>query len=614
VAHSNLRSERERLEHVNRFLKVAFLSATLYCLPAFAQVDLSGEWGGLFHWDQHERIPGPELGDYLGLPINHAARMRAESWVASVQTLPERQCIPHSADYMWGRAAFAMRIWKEVNLATQEVVAWHMLSSWQNQHRIVYMDGRPHPSGNALHTWQGFSTGKWEGNVLTITTTHLKVGYVRRNGVPRSDQATLTEHYTRHGDLLTLVSVVDDPVYLTEPLARTSTWQLDLNQHLDPYPCEVTEEVDRAEGVVPHRPLGPNPDLKEFPARYHLPEDAARGGAETMYPEYRIKLADLLAKPSVAAKNSPAEEPSRPGRVEQSLGIEVLRVRGNVSLLSGAGANIIVDSGDDGVLVVDTGTIQMTDQMIAAIQKTAGDKTIRDIVNTNLDADHTGGNEKLAALGQTIAGGDVANLTADSKEGAAVLAHQNVLERLSRADGDRPAAAFKSLPTDTYFGNRKDLFFNDEAVILLHPARAHTDGDTMVFFRRSDVLATGDVFSTTSYPVIDRAHGGSIQGEIDALNQILRLAVPGPKEEGGTLIVPGHGRLCDEADVVEYRDMVTIIKDRIEEMIGQGTALDQIKAAKPTADYDPRYGGNPGWTADNFVEAVYADLKSKAVR
>ncbi len=584
---------------MNRFQKIALLSATLYCVPALAQVDLSGEWGGLFHWDQHERIPGPELGDYLGLPINNAARMRAESWVASVQTLPERQCIPHSADYMWGRAGFAMRIWKEVNLATQEVVAWHMLSSWQNQHRVIYMDGRPHPSPNALHSWQGFSTGKWEGNVLTIVTTHLKVGYVRRNGVPRSDQATLTEHYARHGDLLTLISIVDDPVYLTEPLVRTSTWQIDLQQHLDPYPCEVTEEVERAEGVVPHRPLGPNPDLKEFPARYHLPEDVARGGAGTMYPQMQLPK-------SSATKTLPAAEPDR--------GIEILPVRGNVSILTGAGANVIVDAGDDGVLLVDTGTAPMTDQLITATQRFAGNRIIRDLVNTSLDADHTGGNQRLAALGKTIAGGDVANLTADSQEGAAVLAHQNVLERMSRPDGARPPRAFKAVPTDTYFGQRKDLFFNDEAVVLLHPAHAHTDGDTMVFFRRSDVLATGDVFTTTGYPVIDRAHGGSIQGEIDALNQILRLAVPGPKEEGGTLIVPGHGRLCDEADVVEYRDMVTIIGDRIEEMIAKGMTLDQVKSAKPTADYDPRYGGNPGWTADNFVEAVYTDLKSKNIR
>jgi glyoxylase-like metal-dependent hydrolase (beta-lactamase superfamily II) len=248
--------------------------------------------------------------------------------------------------------------------------------------------------------------------------------------------------------------------------------------------------------------------------------------------------------------------------------------------------------------------------VIAAI-KHLSDRTIRYIVDTNLHPDHTGGNEKIAKLGATIAGGDVANLASDAQAGAAVIAHQRVLARMSR---EQPKAAFMALPTDSYFGNRKDMFFNDEAVVLLHPVNAHTDGDTMVFFRRSDVIATGDVFNANSYPVIDLAHGGTIQGELDALNQILRVAVSGPKEEGGTLIIPGHGRLCDEADVVEYRDMVTIIRDRVQEMTKKGMTLEQVKAARPTEDYDPRYGGDSSWTADNFVEAVYRGVSAKGTK
>lgn len=168
------------------------------------------------------------------------------------------------------------------------------------------------------------------------------------------------------------------------------------------------------------------------------------------------------------------------------------------------------------------------------------------------------------------------------------------------------------LPTDTYLGSRKDLFFNDEGIRIVHPKAAHTDGDSMVFFRRSDVISTGDVFTTTGYPFLDLAHGGSIQGEIDALNQILGLVIPARNEEAGTYIIPGHGRLCDAADVGYYRDMVTIIHDRILDMKMNGMTLDQVKAAKPTRDYDPRWGATTGfWTTDMFVEAVYKSLAEK---
>ncbi len=589
---------------------LVLMTGVLSSTGAGAQgIDLSGEWNVIFHWDYPERLPGPELGDYLGLPINDAARLKAESWDASVQTLPERQCIPHSADYMWGRAAFAMRVWKEMNMATQEVVAWHMLSSWQNQHRIIYMDGRAHPSSNALHAWQGFSTGTWVDGALMVATTHLKMGYLRRNGVPRSDLATLTEQYIRHGNYLRLLSIIDDPAYLTEPLTRTATWALDLNQHLEPYPCEVAEEIDRPVGVVPHHLPGTNADLQEFPARYGLPERAANGGAETMYPEYRLDMRKGGESPGrvAAGLGAASRRPDVPAESVRDA-LELLPVRGNVYMLAGAGGNITVQVGNDGVLLVDSGVASATDHIVAALKRLS-DRTIRYIIDTHVHPDHIGGNEALAKLGSTIAGGDVANLAADAQAGAAVLAHQAVLTRMSQ---EKPLPAFLSLPTDTYVGSRKDLFFNDEAVLLLHPAAAHTDGDSMVFFRRSDVIVTGDVFNVNSYPVIDLVRGGSIQGELDALNQILRFAVSGPKEEGGTLLVPGHGRLCDEADLVEYRDMVTIIRDRIQDLIRKGMSLEQVRAARPTEDYDLRYGRDVSWTPDRFVEAIYQSLTTPA--
>jgi glyoxylase-like metal-dependent hydrolase (beta-lactamase superfamily II) len=273
-------------------------------------------------------------------------------------------------------------------------------------------------------------------------------------------------------------------------------------------------------------------------------------------------------------------------------------------MLSGAGGNITVQIGNDGVLLVDAGLAEMTDGVLAEVKKISA-RPIRYVINTHVHPDHTGGNSNISKHGETIAGGDVTNLTSDAKEGAAVIAHENVVKRT-------PASSLGAFPTDTYLGKKKELFFNDEAVQILHPAAAHTDGDSMVFFRRSDVISTGDIFVTTGYPFIDLARGGSIQGEVDALNQILDLAVPARTEEGGTYIVPGHGRLCDEADVAYYRDMVTIIRDRILDLKNKGMTLEQVLAAKPTRDYDPRWGSTSGfWTTDMFVEAVYKSLNQK---
>jgi glyoxylase-like metal-dependent hydrolase (beta-lactamase superfamily II) len=578
------------------------IATILASVPLFGQYDLSGEWGARYHEDQLERIPGPEIGDYLGLPITDAARLRADSWDASIATLPEWQCRPHPADY-GTRGPADLRIWKDVDNQTQQIIAYHTHVQWQAQERTIWMDGRPHPSDDDPHTWQGFSTGKWEGNQLTVITTHLKEGYVRRNGVPRSDRATLVEHWIRHGDFLTLVSIINDPVYLTEPFIRTTNWVLAPFQSIDPYPCEVAEEVERAEGAVPHHLPGENKFLNEFPDKYHLPAVATRGGAETMYPEYR----KAMRSAAVSAGSQPPTQPAPPAPA----GIHVQRVRGNIFMLSGAGGNITVDAGSEGVLLVDTGLSEKTDQVLAEIAKLSS-KPIRYIIDTHLHPDHTGGNEKIAKLGQTIAGGDVTNLTDDAREGAKVIAHQNVLDRMAAPSGGKPPSPFGMLPTDAYFGSRKDLFFNDEGIRIVHPKNAHTDGDSLVFFRRSDVISTGDIFNTNIYPIIDLADGGSIQGEIAALNQILSLVIPARNEEAGTYIIPGHGRLSDGADVAYYRDMVTIIRDRIADMKKKGMTLAQVQASKPTRDYDPRWGAATGpWTTDMFVEAVYQSLGEK---
>lgn len=285
---------------------VALLLASLPAVPAYAQVDFSGEWAPRFWEDQPERVPGPELGDYLGIPISEAARLRAAAWDASIQTLPEWQCRPHSADYIW-RGPSNLRISKEVDPVSREITAFH--AEWlRSVDRPVYLDGRPHPPAEALHTWAGFSTGHWEGNTLVITTTHLKEGYLRRNGLPRSDRATLSERWIRNGDILTVMTIVYDPVYLTEPFVRTTDYELDVKQNMPPYPCGVVQEIDRPKGQVPHYLPGSNPFLSEFAVRHHLPLDATRGGAETMYPDFLQKLRTM--KPATA----PAAPAAPPGK------------------------------------------------------------------------------------------------------------------------------------------------------------------------------------------------------------------------------------------------------------------------------------------------------------
>jgi glyoxylase-like metal-dependent hydrolase (beta-lactamase superfamily II) len=287
--------------------------------------------------------------------------------------------------------------------------------------------------------------------------------------------------------------------------------------------------------------------------------------------------------------------------------VNLLKVQGNVYMLVGAGGNITLQVGDEGVLLVDTQFAPLSDRILTAV-RTLSSRPLRYIVNTHVHPDHTGGNENLRKAGSTIAGGNVAGDIGDAAVGAQIIAHDNVLMRMSAPTGQPSPAPPGAWPTSTYLSDKKKLFFNGEGIEIIHQPAAHTDGDSIVFFRRSDVISAGDLFTTTNYPVIDLANGGSYEGIIAGLNRIIDMIVPVYGQEGGTLVVPGHGRLSDMGDVINCREMATIIRDRIKDMINKGMTLEQVKAASPTRDYDPLYGNAGFWTTDMFVEAAYKSL------
>ena len=567
----------------------------------YVQTDISGDWSLKIHEDDRYRNPGAELGEYEGIPLSPAGRLKASSWNASLNTLPERQCLPLPADDFTDFGN--MRIWKDVDPITRQVVAWHEYNEWGGQERTIWMDGRSHPSQYAPHTWQGFSTGAWEHNQLTITTTHLKMAPFERIGIYRSDEGTLREHWVRHGDYLTVTLMISDPVYLSEPFIRTRDYILNLNPQPRGYACTPTAEIaNRPEGYVPHYLPGKNPYVLSAVKRFGIPEKAVVGGAETMSP-------DFLTRPTLAASFVSKATPAVAKTENKSTNLEIIPVQGNVYMLASPAGNTTVQVGEQSVIVVDSGTGQETEKILASV-KQLSKAPIRWVINTSFHLDHSGGNEAIAKAGMPITGRDLAPGGQDQPVSAAIVAQENVLARMSAPTGSTAVLPFAAWPTETYATKRYELF-NGEAVQLFHEPAAITDGDSVVFFRRSDVISTGDVFSTVSYPMIDSKSGGTISGEITALNHIIELTVPKDKQEGGTYVLPGHGRLCDEADVVEYRDMVTIIRDRIQDMVQQKMTLEQILAAKLTLDYDPRYS-QPSWTGDMFVKLIYEDLtKSK---
>ncbi len=583
-------------------------------------VDLTGHWGALLHEDQLERLPGSEIADYGGFALNEAGRLWALSYDASRVTLKHHQCDAYVSPYQM-RAVGNFRVWEERDPRTQQLVAIHVWGQTTEGHRVIWMDGRPHPPAWAPHTFRGFSTGQFVGNALRVYTTHMKQGWLRRNGTPQSDQATSVDFFTRNGDHLSNVTIVTDPVFLSESEVRSNDY---VRQPVDPqswlYACDDGEQIlDRPDDFVPNYLFGTQPFAKEYSQRHKLPLMATLAGADSMYPEFAQKVmrateADgtRLLSPAPGKPN----ETSKAVNPEPSDGeIHRYHVKGNIHLLIGDGANVVVSAGDQGAFVIDTGAGKLTDKVIAAIQRLTS-KPIQFIANTSFHADHVGGNARLAAAGadsslpgsffenqgatlRAVAGG-----TRPVGSTATLIAHANVQARMQSANA--PADA---VPADTFLDDRRRKFYNDEGVEMFHQPNAITDGDSIVHFRAADVIVAGDIFTTTQYPFIDVANGGTVQGEIKALNDILKRTVYEHEEDGGTIIIPGHGYVSNEHEVLEYRDMVVIVRDRVQAMRNAGATLEQVLAARLTVDYDTRYGANVGdWTTAKFVEAVYKTL------
>jgi len=613
------RLARAFLFSLSAALMITSIGTLAYCQaalpPPAVGTDLSGMWFPSRDLDPGLGTAAGMLVDYGGIPINEASRMYALAWDASRITVRQQQCAGYVPPYMF-MAPGNYRIWEDRDPYTQQLKSIKMYGQIAEGVHEVWMDGRPHPPAYANHTFTGFSTGKYEGNILTVETTHVKRGWIRAPGVPQSDEATVREHFIRHGDRITYFTVTNDPVYLAEPFSKVSVLvrlTRDPNGWL--YACDDGEQIlDKTEDRVPSYLFGQHPFLREYSEKRQVPLLGALGGPETTRPEFMAKLgtatdAEAMAKvvPSSGPQRASQAQDPNPNDGE----MHTLHVQGSVYMLVGDGANIGVQIGDQGPFVVDTGAGQLSDKAIAAIAKLTP-RPVQFVVNTSFHSDHTGGNVKFHAVGQdpSLFGSFFANGNPRAGQGATMIAHQNVQNRMIAATGSEKIAE-EGWPTDTVLRDRRRKFHNGEGIEMFWQPNAATDGDMIVHFRHSDVIATGDIFDTTRYPFIDLKSGGSVQGEIQALNFILGRTLYDHDEDGGSLIIPGHGRVCNEFEVAEYRDMMVIIRDRIQAMIKNGATLDQVKAARLTIDFDDRFGATAGsWTTEMFVEAVYMSLRN----